>query len=100
MTRKYKPVGLGEPGCMMKRHGANCGLPYGHEGPHLYFCVCPSCPGYPYAASEIRHPCFDAHPELEQRPDAGAGGSVDIQQETTADKETLSAVEPGEEQDQ
>lgn len=26
-------------------------------GQPLYFCCCPSCPGLPYAASELPHPC-------------------------------------------
>ena len=58
---------------------------------------------HPYGCDGREGPQGPVHPELEgfcgvssafnPRPD----DSVDIQQETTAEKETLSAVEPGEE---
>jgi len=39
--------------------GPKCCLERGHEGPHLYKCCDPNCPGYPYPASVRAHPCPD-----------------------------------------
>ena len=35
--------------------GPQCCLPAGHDGPHLYKCADPHCPGYPVPASVEPH---------------------------------------------
>lgn len=34
------------------------------ERPKLYYCCVSTCPGYPYKASDVPHPCREA-PEVE-----------------------------------
>jgi len=38
-------------------NGPQCSRRSGHEGQHLYRCASPKCPGYPYPASKLAHPC-------------------------------------------
>lgn len=34
-----------------------CCRDLGHDGPHHYRCCAEDCPGYPWLASQHRHPC-------------------------------------------